>query len=353
MIRKKRILITPLDGLGDNLMTTPVISQLKKHKPNWIITYFTFNPAANQILKNNPNIDNLYYYPLKSVNFIKSITYIIKNFSFRFNTCINFYPSNRSAYNLFCLLSFAKKRLGHTYKYMNTSQLNWIKNCLIKEDEKAHCVEQNIRLLKFFDIPHSLHDIPDMKIYLTQEEKVIGQSFRDSFKTEKIVGIHAGTNTFKNHDKRRWPEEYFVKLIDRFPDIHFLLFGTADEIDLNKSIKSSISNKNQVTIVQDKSIREVASIIGELDCFISNDSGLMHIAAAMDTPVLAILGPTNQHFIYPWSVKHKISRLNLPCSPCFFYSPKPLSCKLNNSFKCLHELSVSQVEKDFRELMGL
>lgn len=337
--------------MGDTLMTTPALQKIKESRPDCELTFFTFSHVTHEVMRNNPHIDNLWYYPIKAIHFIQGTFHVLSNFALRYDTCINFYPSNRIAYNGFSIMTGAKKRIGHQYLHMNFSQLNWLKNRTIKEDFTLHCVEENIRLLKFLNITPDLKTIPQTKVYLTDDEKEFGTSFVSKNNLSHIVGIHAGTSTFKGHLNRRWPPDKFVQMINQLPEIHFFLFGTLDEIKVNNHIKSSVKNSNQVTIITDKSLREVAAIIGELDAFISNDSGLMHMAAAMSTPVVAILGPTNQNFIHPWQVKHKIIRTELPCSPCFYYSPKALQCKLNNSFKCLTELDAKKVSNAVRELL--
>lgn len=339
----EKILVTPLMGMGDTLMTTPALQLLKENRSDCEITYFTFSRANHAILLNNPHIDHLWYYPIKAIHFIQATLHVLTHFFFRYDTCINFYPSNRIQYNGFAFMTGVKKRIGHNYLKTNFSQLNWLKNKTIHEDYNLHCVEENVRLLQFLGITVDLEKIPPMHIYLTDDEKFTGESFRESIKHSPIVGIHTGTSTFKNQDKRRWPKEYFIQLIDLLPDTHFVLFGALDEIEINRSIQSSVQNSNQVTVVDNKTIREVAAIIARLDAFISNDSGLMHIAAAMGIPTVAILGPTNPNFIHPWHVKHRVARLDLPCSPCFYYSPRPLYCKLNNSYRCLAELKAETV----------
>ena len=347
----EKIVATPLMGMGDTLMTTPALQLIKENRPDTEITFFTFNHGTHEILLNNPHIDFLWYYPIKAINFVKASFHVLTHFSFRYDTCINFYPSNRIQYNGFALMTGAKKRIGHTYLKMNFSQLNWLKNKTIPEDYNAHCVKENVRLLKFLDIKADMDNIPATKIYLTEDEKFTGESFRESIKSSPVLGIHTGTSTFKNQANRRWSKEQFVQLINLFPDIHFVLFGALDETEINRFIQSSVKNSNQVTVVDNKTIREVAAIIGQLDAFISNDSGLMHIAAAMNTPTVAILGPTNPNYIYPWHVKHEIVRLELPCSPCFYYSPKPLTCSTHEQYKCLSDLDAQKVSIVLKKLL--
>jgi len=349
----KKILITPLDGMGDTLMTTPAIQLLKENIPDCEITCFVYNKSTHDILLNNPYIDKLWYYPLKTINFIKGTYHILRYFTFRYDFCINFYPSNRSAYNIFALMVCAKYRLGHRYLHKDFSQLNWLKNKTLKEDYFTHCVVENVKLLSFFNLNIAMDKIPAMKLYHTKSEIESGLSYRKSInKFSRIVGIHAGTSTFKGHANRRWPKERFVELIDTFPDICFLLFGGGDdEVVINKYISSSVKNRGHVFMVEEKGIREVASIIGTLDAFISNDSGLMHVAAAMNIPLVVLLGPTNEHFIYPWAVKYIIASLRLPCSPCFYYSPDHLRCSMNNSFKCLRSLDSGIVADALRKVL--
>jgi len=75
------------------------------------------------------------------------------------------------------------------------------------------------------------------------------------------------------------------------------------------------------------------------------------VASAMQRKVVAVIGPTNQHFIHPWKTEYKIVTLNLECSPCFFYSPRPLICSRTDiKFKCIRELSVDMV---FEAVSGL
>jgi lipopolysaccharide heptosyltransferase II len=339
----EKILITPLIGIGDTLMTTPALRLLKTHFPDWHITCLTISQSNWEILKGNPFINELHYYPLKTVGFLNGSVHIIKKYFGRYSTSLTFYPSNRASYNLFALMSGASRRIGHTYLHDNTMQLNWLKNKTVPEDPSKHCVYQNVRLLSFFGVPLKESDIPAMDIFLTQEEKNIGQEFRNKISSKTVIGVHAGTSTFKNQDKRRWPKEYFVELMNRFPDFHFILFGTKEERTVNQFIYSKISNPKNLTIIDDRPLRETVAIIGNCNGFVSNDSGLMHIAAAMKIPTVALLGPTNPRFIHPWGTTYDLARTDIECSPCFYYSPKPLKCIRHINFKCMSDLSVDIV----------
>jgi heptosyltransferase-2 len=78
----------------------------------------------------------------------------------------------------------------------------------------------------------------------------------------------------------------------------------------------------------------------------------MHVAAALRLDIVVIIGPTNRNYISPWQTNHKIVSLNLDCSPCFYYSPKPLTCSRTDiKFKCIKELSVNLVFEKAKEFL--
>ena len=90
-----------------------------------------------------------------------------------------------------------------------------------------------------------------------------------------------------------------------------------------------------------------------LDLFVSNDSGLMHLAAAVGLPVVAIFGPTNPKWVKPWKVNSKIVKLNLDCSPCFVYSPKLLMCaRKKEEFKCIRDITPEMVINAIKEMLN-
>ncbi|MDM7273170.1 glycosyltransferase family 9 protein [Sulfurihydrogenibium azorense] len=344
-----KVLVAPQFGIGDALMTTPALEVLKANKPDWIIDVFTMKKPIMEIYQNNPNINRLIYFPLLSKSKIQSIFYIMKNVSFKYDITINFFPSNRRDYNIFSFLTFSKNRLG--FKYKNSSFLNFdfLLNKTIEEDYNLHCVEENIRILTLLGINHK-ENIPNLKVYLTEEEGNKGKEFLNLYNKSIKIGVHTGSSSFKSHKSKRWKKEYFLEVINYFKDITFFLFGTEEEMEENLFIKEN-ARFNNVVLVADKSIREVASIMKNLDLFISNDSGLMHLAAAVNIPVIGIFGPTNPVWVKPWNVKHKVIKIDLPCSPCFYYSPKPLECKIDEKYRCLDEIKPIEVIKAVEEFL--
>jgi heptosyltransferase-2 len=132
---------------------------------------------------------------------------------------------------------------------------------------------------------------------------------------------------------KRWPPEYFGdiarSLIDEGADVW--IFGSNKEAFLGDIIQSRCGNRAHNLIGK----TQLAQAIDLLSCatgVISNDSGLMHVAAALDKPMVALYGSSSPTFTPPLSDKVRILNLNLSCSPCF-----ERVCPLQH-FKCMNDM---------------
>ena len=104
--------------------------------------------------------------------------------------------------------------------------------------------------------------------------------------------------------------------------------------------------------METENLAQTSAVMKRCNVFVSNDSALMHIAAALQLKIIGIIGPTNPNYITPWQTENKLVSLNLDCSPCFYYSPKPLTCSREDvKFKCIKELSVELVLKKVNEFL--
>lgn len=342
----KKILVLPLYGIGDVLMTTPAIRNLKEQL-DCAITYLHMFKNTHDILLNNPYIKENIFFPFLETSRLAGIRFLLQ-FRKKFDCSINFYPSNRRDYNLAAYIVGSSVRIGHRYIMGDLTGLNFLKNRTVREDDSIHNVEENLRLLDFMGIkerkPYSLD------IYLKDEERIFADQWLSEQNIDKgnfLIGLHPGTSVFKNHDKRRWSEESFGELINRLSahwrNCVFLLFGGLEEKPLRDTIISYAGDAKRVLSVDSVSVRQSASLMMKCRLFISNDSGPMHMAAAARVPTVAIFGPTNPVWVRPWGVPYRVVRSCISCSPCFRYSPKPLHCMADRDFACLQEITVEQV----------
>ncbi len=356
-----RILVLPLYGIGDVLMTTPALKNMKEKMPSARITYLHMFRTTRDILAGNPNIDDNVRFPFLEAGRLGSVKFVL-GLRGRFDVAINFYPSNRRDYNIASFLSGCRIRIGHTYRMGNLGELNFLKNRTLPEDDRLHNVEENLRLLSFLGITDP-YPYP-LEAFLTEEEDraALGWMMENGMGGDTpIVGIHPGTSAFKQHVKRRWPPERFPELIDGIcsirPDYNFLLFGGPEEAPLKKAVRENCApqNRGRVRVVETPGIRQTAALMKRCRLFISNDSGLMHIAAALQLPTVAIFGPTDPRWVSPWKCPSRVIRPDGPsaaCAPCFRYSPVPLKCRSRLDFKCLADISAGRVIEAALSLMG-
>ncbi|AFH50366.1 ADP-heptose:LPS heptosyltransferase [Ignavibacterium album JCM 16511] len=336
-----------LSGIGDALMFTPALKILRQELPNSEIDVLVMFGGAKDIFKNNPNVNNLIHFNFINEGTIRSLRFVL-SLRKKYDVIINVYPSNRKEYNLISFLIGAKKRVAVDYLRMNKQNFGWLNNITIKENDSLHNVQTNIRMIEKL-IDKKIPEEPKLELFLTEEDLNYAESFFQEKKISEndfIIGIHPGCATLKNHIKRRWEPEKFSQLANlliKNYSAKILIFGGPEESELKRQVKNNI-HSDYTIIIETDTLNQSSAIMKRCDLFITNDSALMHIASALSLPIVAIIGPTNVSYIHPWKTKYKIASLNLECSPCFFYSPKPLTCKRDDvKFKCIKELTVENV----------
>ena len=149
------------------------------------------------------------------------------------------------------------------------------------------------------------------------------------------IGLHAGARP----PARRWPAEYFASLADHFArrfDAQVVLTGNSDEEAIAHSITERMATK-PINLVGRTSLGGLAALIGELDLFVSNDTGPAHIACALDTPSITIFGPADYRRWAPLDQKrHLVVRRPVECSPCSYWD-----CPIDH--RCLRWISPEMV----------
>ncbi|MDX1900756.1 MAG: lipopolysaccharide heptosyltransferase II [Gammaproteobacteria bacterium] len=117
---------------------------------------------------------------------------------------------------------------------------------------------------------------------------------------------------------KRWPERYFATVAERFVTAGWQvwLLGSTSDRAVTEMIEK-LSNVSCVNLAGQTTLEEAIDLISFATKVLTNDSGLMHIAAALDKPIVAVYGPTSPHFTPPLHLGSKVLQLSLPCQPCF------------------------------------
>jgi heptosyltransferase-2 len=342
-----KILILALSGIGDALMFTPALKLLRQSFPSAQIDALVMIGGTKEIYEVNPNFNKVIHFDFLKEGMFNSLKFVL-SLRKKYDATISVYPSNRKEYNIINFLLGSNKRVGVKYLRKNNFNFGWLNNVTVLENEVTHNVQTNIKLIEKL-LSKKFDEEPAMEIHLSDENKKFAEDYIKKNRINEndfVVGFHPGCATLKNHIKRRWEPEKFAELgkkLIKDKNAKVFLFGGPDEEELKSSINSMTDSANSFLIKTEKFLQSIA-IMKRCNVFVTNDSALMHVASALGLKVIAIIGPTNTHYIHPWKTEHKIVSLNLDCAPCFFYTPKHLACSRTDvQFKCIKELDVDMV----------
>jgi lipopolysaccharide heptosyltransferase II len=140
---------------------------------------------------------------------------------------------------------------------------------------------------------------------------------------------------------KRWPVEHFSELVRRlgkkFPDVRFAIIGSTDDALLGKII-STTEPERCVNLCGETSLLEMVEWLRLADLLVTNDTGPMHVAAALGKPLVALFGPTEPHRTGPYGQLANVLRLELACAPCL-----TSVCHVENMEECLRGISPAAV----------
>ncbi len=137
---------------------------------------------------------------------------------------------------------------------------------------------------------------------------------------------------------KRWPPDYFAQLANLNPNKQIIILGSSKDIKLSQEIIVNIKDKTQVFDLCGKTnLADAIDVIGLSQVVVTNDSGLMHIASAVDVEVIAIYGSSTPNFTPPLTKKAHILHLGLECSPCF-----ARVCRFGH-YNCLNQIKPQMI----------
>lgn len=163
---------------------------------------------------------------------------------------------------------------------------------------------------------------------------------------EKLILVNPGARW----PTKRWPAPRFGELLARlaalWPDHRLAIIGSPDERITAEAIAASAHTPVEV-LAGRTTLPQLVDLMRRAALLISNDSGPMHLAVAVGTPVVAIFGPTNPRQTGPYpGAAHAVLRVSLPCSPCL-----KAQCKDTPQVSCLTQIEVEQVVAATERLM--
>jgi len=330
-----KILIIRFSSLGDIVLTTPILSFLKKEYSSSVIHYVT-KESFREILEENSNLDKVFLLKKQSLFQLAKET---KNYdSLPYDLVFDLHNSLRS--KLFSMLIKAKKNYNYKKPYLKRWMLVYMKINLFKKiNEIPYLYIQNYKRGNNQKIKLNRPQI--IPVALDKKKKL---GWNDKKKT---IAISAGARWFT----KRWPVKNFInvisKIISENPRLQIVLLGGKEEIETSKLIVKSIKNKNLFDFTGKLSIRESAYLLSKSDLFLTNDSGLMHVASAFDIKIVALFLSTVVEFGFQPFTKNKIILSEkIKCKPC---DHKGLPKCPKKHFQCAYLITVEKVFNILKE----
>ena len=334
--------------IGDAVLVLPSLQVLRKKFPSSRITAIVHTPT-DELLSHHPDLDSVIRIPLNSDDsFFHHIQFARGLKKYGFDLGVAFPNSLRSAVMMF--LSGAKYRIGY-----NTDGRTLLLTHPVKVNSRL--IKSQYRVDYFYNLLSSMElNPPDSGFTALNQDDAMPsvQDFLRSIGVKKndfTVSIHPGTSK----PERSWHPDRFgllcQKLVKEY-EAKIILVGNADEIGLLEQIEKFCPPKTAF-INPRMNLREISSLIKACSLFIGNDSGMMHLAAMVGTPLVGIFGPGSGDTTGPHlePEKKEIVTKNYPCSPCrqrFFKECKP---SMHNKPFCLEDISIKDVTDAVQRLI--
>jgi len=330
----RRILVVRTDRIGDVLLSTPVIKVLRQKFPQAYISMMV-SPYARDIIEGNPCLDEVIVYNKegKHKGLLGSLKFASRLKKKKFDLAIILHPTNRV--HLLTFLAGIPERLGYNRKlgFLLTRSIEHA-----KQKGQMHEAEYNLELLGDLGITGDACDLfmpvrDDSEKWA--EDLFNKEGIRD---TDKILAINPGASC----PSKIWPAERFAEAAEKLSQrYNFKIIILGGPKDMHLADKVSREIKIKATNLSGRtSVNQMASILRRSALFISNDSGPVHIASALGTPVISIFG-RNQPGLSPrrWGPlgkRDKYLHKEVGCIQC-------LAHNCVKEFACLKAITVEDV----------
>jgi len=329
----KKILIVKPSALGDIVHSLPFLVVLKKRFPeakiDWVVAH-----GLHSFLEDHSMINQLWvikkdewkkkervFTSLKEINDLR-VGLKTENY----DVCIDLSGLLRSG--LISWASRAQIKLGFKESDEGSPFFYTHK---VHGSMKVHAIDRYLEIAKF------------MGCQVDQIEYVFAPYNQSPPFLESLPEQYCVMSPSAGKPANRWQAEKFGQLASKL-DLPTIVIASGAEADIAQAVVNSSKGK-AITLAGKTSLRELIALIGKAEFFVCNDTGPMHIAAALNIPVFAIFGPANPIRTGPYGDIHTVIQIDLDCSPCYAKQP----C---DHFSCMNDISVEMVLGQIQEKVG-
>lgn len=320
-----------MDRIGDVVLSTPVIKNLRDAFPDSFIAFMA-QPHARQILEGNPYLNEVIIYEKKG-GLAAMLDFAAKLRKYKFDIAIILHPTDRT--HLVTFLAGIPERVGYDKKmgFLLTKRIPHTKQFGLK-----HEIDYSLDILKYIGVePHSRELY--MPIHESAEKKLEGLFRSAEIKDgDIVVAMHPGASCLS----KRWNSENFAEVGDALTEKYgakIVIVAGAEDKTCGDTVADFMKHK-PVNLSGVTTIGDLASLFKRSRLFISNDSGPVHIACAVGTPVISIFGRSDRGLSPerwgPSGKRDTVMHKDVGCEQCEAHN-----CKVG--FKCLEAITADEV----------
>jgi lipopolysaccharide heptosyltransferase II len=323
----KRVLVVKLRSIGDTVLATPSLFALRRFLPDAQIDILLEDWVA-PLLEGSDLVDNVLAVAETTASRIKVARELRRR---KYDVAFNLHGGTTATF--FVRASGARHRVGLTeyqyaflYNYLLPSPIEFWKR------QPLHSAEQQLALLGWVGVP--VDDRPRSRLLVTES----GRTARVYRWLERgnYALLHPGTAFFT----KQWSAENFARTAEFLTDrgLSVVAVGSSDR---ETKILDDLKNASNVSLAtfDDLSLPEITALASGARVFVGNDSGIAHIAAAVNTPTVIVFGSSNRDHWLPWTdAPNEIVFEEFHCQPCAGYE-----CKEFGDAPCIRSVAPEKV----------
>ncbi len=334
-----RVLIIALSGIGNLLMQSPVWTCLKQANPSADITIMVAPRGTAAVLERNTDITAIFEgNPKPSLRGWAGMVRTIQQR--RFDIGFVMFPGQRITSSSILFFGNVRCRIGHRYLLAGQKRSGLFLTHPVSV-APMHDVAQNLRLLVPLGIP--VEELGVRYVFpIGEEDMALAKNFLDTHGrgATRFIGLHPGAH--RDMGYKRWPEDRWATLADQLSeyfDATILLFGGLGERALKENIRARLRTH---AVDVELPLRSTAALMRHCLFFVSNDSGLMHVAVSQNVRTFGLFGPTDERRTAPWGPNAHVIRA-AGTKPTYDVARLRLLSRHKTPDPSLHALDVAMV----------
>jgi heptosyltransferase-2 len=341
--RIRSILVVRFSAIGDVILTLPVAEALKERFPEARIDYATKAEFAD-LVRHHPAVNRVW--TLAKNSGFKGLRAMAREIEGqRYDLLTDLHANLRSAYLRLCGNAVIKR----VYRKRTGARLllRYLRVNLLKD--AAPVADRYFTALEDFEI---IRGERAPRLFLDDSSRQTAARVMRAHGldgSERLLALAPGAN----YPTKRWPPERFAEAAAQLmgPGMKAVILGSGSDHEVTGRTAAALRERGMeaADLAGELSILESAAVIARSSLLVTNDSGLMHVAAALNVPLVAVFGPTSRELgFYPLGPRSRVLETALPCRPCSLHGDR--KCR-RGDLLCMEEVSPDQVAKTAREVM--